>query len=841
MSFKVKKWGLAASVLPTDGYADFSAMAGNNTTGYTFSWMGKMVFCGYDNANGGAEIYLIFDPMTQAWSGPFSAPAGITKWNWHSDLSGDDRRYLQWGNEYVIAVGMAGYGGTYDNFYGIDSGFNWSVWEVPQPVGTWGWTYQMISMNFGCVGGQPARAAYQWWMTSYMSNDGGSRVVVYGPNGLIRVEAETADPTTHLPIAGSGGLPAFNCVPFDSGVEAFAKYFASYPLTATEATSGGTGTMTVSANILPIGGDAYMWMDTGSGGHWALASSPLAPVTFPYSTWSYRMAIWDCGDPLDQGDLDGVGHGASLAVTGNVTRGGGFWCSHDGNHIYVLDSTPPAGMARQPVSYGTDAIGWIGECAIRPSLRVQNVLPGSIGLAGSVVERSQHLIANGASIYKRQGQSLTLSRTLKIDVSSYPVIDPEWYWPGSTDGVVENFWQGMCADGPTSLIWGGMPDFMFGMYWVIGDPPGPYTFVPEWRGLGVTANEALDSIDPTFTHTLGLSNTIGDTVADVEAMPADFVGSPAGQIIGMPDFPGGPVVVYFANAKPQSEQPSWKAMAWRVSADAATWTKIADWSDIGPPGLGETDWTVWSVAPIRACRALPQGGFLLGASLYFAPWSSWEYTVGSRDATFMDTGKGYVPGKPGLDGPFVREHVPEYWACEVDSSGRSLYGPDALLLYDHTGAFVTHLNTADVYPPDGRQILVTREAIPRVIFKVYREGTYSDFAEGWGAYHRYAEDGEVATPLYACYDLMTAKGTIVPGLGRFRGFLDMYDLGPSISTTWRWTMPNSLYDPTHPNYWWGGDGFRCQLRPGLGGMGVTPLSGRGGSSRGGVRGVGSRA
>jgi len=173
--------------------------------------------------------------------------------------------------------------------------------------------------------------------------------------------------------------------------------------------------------------------------------------------------------------------------------------------------------------------------------------------------------------------------------------------------------------------------------------------------------------------------------------------------------------------------------------------------------------------------------------------------------------------------------------------GRSLYGPDALLVYDNNGTLVECLNSPELYPPDGREIVVVPGTMPRVIFRVYRYGTYSDVAEGWGQYHGGGEH-DVQAPLYACYDL-EQKRTILPGAGVFRGFIEMYrvrDYSPK-DAEWRWeTCCPSIYDWQYPRRQWSPPGG-AYVREGLGGAGITILSPGPGQGRSGIRGVGRRA
>jgi len=128
-----------------------------------------------------------------------------------------------------------------------------------------------------------------------------------------------------------------------------------------------------------------------------------------------------------------------------------------------------------------------------------------------------------------------------------------------------------------------------------------------------------------------------------------------------------------------------------------------------------------------------------------------------------------------------------------------------------------------------------------VIFRIYRHGTYSDNAEGWGQYHGGGEF-DVQAPLYACYDL-ERRGEILPGAGDFKGFIEMYrvrDYSPK-DAEWRWeTCCSSIYDWQYPRRQWSPPGG-AYVREGLGGRGITILSPGLGQGRSGIRGVGRRA
>ncbi len=853
MSFKIKKWGCYHQAAPASVYPTYNGGSGS-LFGKGYSWHGKVLFLGYDGAS---PVSIVYDPVARSYSEMRPSPIG---WGFHSDFTGNDRLYNLWGSEYIVAGGLPGYGMAYEMFYGIDEQFSLHQWNPPAVPAGFSRSGTFQSGSFGAVGGQPARCAYQWW-----DNGPGtpqySRVVTYGPWGY-RIEAETAYPEPTLWLNYQQDLPNFGCTPcgsmlavsYDGGWPGYAgkvALFAAYPRTVTEVQNN---VVKHAAPAWPtsIPGASYTQMtDSLAGGgygqpYWVDYDAPLEPTALPWSTyWEYQALVWGAIE-LDQGDLDGISHGALTPVrNGSISRGsdGGYVGTVDDSasaaQVYRLDPVQPAGMARKPASYGGKAIGWIGSFAIRPTLRVENVMPEgySPDLYGrAVCERRDGILTTTWNTYNwRNARVLEHKAANLFDISTYPYSDPDFIWPGLLPGgVAEGFYE-CYGEGAAGFLWARMPDPNFGMWFGV---PG-VGLVERGLGMGQVTMEDLDAPIP---FALRSTDLIAGTMTVVSADPGGTIGWRR-QLLGYPEAKGGPLVAYFANGLRIQQEPYWKAVVGRVGESG--WEEIIDFSGRAP-GLGEASgkegrepWTVWSIAFIPPCRPLPQGGYLVGATLYFAPWGdNWEWDLGSRDATFRDTGHGWIPAQPGLDGPCYDEHRPVYltaldeWTCN-----RSLYGPDALLVYDHQGTFVECLNSPGLLPPDGREILVTRETVPRLIFRVYRQGTYSDYAEAWGAYHRIAADGEIHVPLYACYDLFGTDGSIKPGAGPFRGFLDMYDVPPD-GSAWRWTVPPSLYVPTEPRGAWLPAG-RAEMRWGRGGLSVTPLSPGPARTRSGVRGSGS--
>ena len=866
MSFKVKRWGSLGQIRVTDYDAGAQAGAGTDQS-WVFSFGGRIVFLCY-NGSYSPSIYT-FDPATESWAGPTNASAIGPQWSWHSYTYGDDAEYQVWGNQYIVGYGMPISNWTASSkFCTIDANMNFTRHTAPAAPSGGGIYDQAVAYHAG-VGVDPAGLPARLCTWVYKKGYGDLYVQIfrYGPGGTAQLLGETAyadvawtvDPVDHQPYfsgAAAGGLvfwPVDNGCP-DATIEDKVNLFSSVPLDGTQCSPLAPIAPLVRtfAALSDVTWQLVTDRTAGNPGvvRWAPVSQDASSSASPpwSSAWSYRQLRDGIDFGLDQGDVDGVDHGAEIPPMGDVSYNAALGWYLGANATgkagvsttaYVLDPQQPTPLERRPAKLGTSAIGWIGECAIRPNLRVENVLPAGRaspqGLGGSVVERkSGKYLLTPAAIVKRSGGVLTVGSALSVDVSSYPVTSPDWTWQGSEDGRVETMGWSSFAEGPNAtMLWCGMPDYMWGMYFYTGA-----AWIKRWSGLGVLHNENLEAAAGLPTHKLENSGLVTATMSDIPPLPDNYENAPA-QLIGWPDFPGGPVVAYFGSATQQSAPPYWRAIIWRVLN--GVWTEIVDFKNIAPPGLGELDWTVWSIAPIRQCAALPLGGFLVGATLYFTDWIDYEQV--NAPTTFLDTGKGYVPGKPGYEGPLEVENAPKRYVCEPYSGGRSMYGPDALLVYDHQGNFVTHLNTEDVYPPDGRQILVTRESVPRVIYKTYWQGTYSDYAEGWGAYHAFDEDAETQTGLYVCYDLMNDERLIAPGMGRCHGFLDMYSLGAGQDSTWRWSRPNTWagYEGlTHPNLWWGPPG-RSQVRAGLGGRSITLLGSRNPSSRQGTKGVGQRA
>lgn len=860
MSFKLKKWGCSHIPVPTDHYSGYRTGTGLGISNiFVQSWAGRILYTGYDADNGLAPIFLVYRPVERTWQGPYAGPSVTTDhWGVYSNYTGDSCRYTQWGGQWCLSEGLPMGGYANDAFFGIDANFQLTEWPRPAlPDGSWSNTASRLSGGMGCYGGSPARTLYQFFSNG-LYTPGGEKIISYGPWGQL-VDAEASWDDTYY---GGGllwkappnaGVPAFGVVLLDSGLLVWNNDLCSNPNDAYNLhdhypTSDADACGSV---ILPINVDptSYLFWDgetyasfhdySTSSYYWAKTTDPTTPVTLPFTTWEYRRSISGADHDLSEGDLDGLDHGYFYQLPSRNGQGHPVWITYGDGHyvcndnprgdfgkVWVLDPHQPPGMARKPAKLGTSAIGYIGNHAIRPSLRVEDVLPEGYSAsltARGMLARSDGVLLDGSHAYKKVGGALTHTAAIRVDATSYPWTNGGFLWPGMTsNGGFSDGFYAMFAEGPTGTIWARMPDDSFGMWWFNG-----LLMVEFGQGFGVLESEDLDAAPGGTTHILRSSQRVSSSIADFGTPTANS----KRQLVSYPNTPDGHLLAYYTNALGVQQEPDWEAVVGKF--DGSIWTKLLDFKTIGSPGLGETGWTVWSLAYIRPSRSLPNGGWLVGATLYFAPWGdSWEWDVGSRDATFRGSGKGYVPAIPGNDGPCPVEHTPVYMtAIDEWTVNRSLYGPDALLVYDNLGQFVECLSDETMYPADGREILVTSENVPRIIYRVYRQGTYSDFAEGWGAYHRLDTDEEIRAPLYACYHLEDAMRRIVPGAGRFSGFLDMYDTARSAGSG-RWSIVPGLYDYLEPKGCWSPAG-RGEIRLGLGGRSLTPLRGGPGLSESG--------
>lgn len=856
MSFKVKKWGLygqvdVRDVTPT---AVGQYVSGEYTkSSRCFAWAGRVYFLGYDSTNG-KPYWWTFDPGTEQWSGPHDAPAGLNDWYWWSGNAGWDRTYYHWGSSLMFAWGMpSGYGVAFDYFYGWDADHN--LWSAPKPTGKWR-TYCFQSLP-GHRGGLPAR---YWAVTE--ADRATQRIYVQTPYNL---GVEVADASV-LYFQVLGGLRQHSGAPLGSGCT-WGVAGESWPVSA----AGGNAATNVFSSP-PLVGQQSSPVLTADIGHPKVigyGDEELVTVTLrenpPYTTTQYLAAISDLtkevagpsawewrrsrdGLPytLDQRDLDGSAHGTAVPLNTNLSDA--YYNAHLRAYVGVstpgvpqativaLDPWQPAPRQRAKKRMGTESVAWVGEYAVRGDLNLEHVLPMPTGYSPLTTgarppeERNDRYVITNKHVYRRVGNAIELVGPLKVDLTSYPYTSGNWNWPGTESGYYDGFWE--LFAGMEETLLGRMPDYMFGRFFEGND---------FMLGLGKPTENLEAAQTGAATHKLTTANAISGTSTIATRLAGGWQGLRRHLIAAR----SGDIYCYMESGLKVLAPPTWRAVAGRVSGGA--WQMLVDFNAKDSPGLGETGWTVWSVSPIPPCRPLPQGGYLVGASLYFAPWADngWEWETGTRDAYFRGTSQSWVPSLPSWDGPFRnRTNEPELYALTNPGHlDRSLYGPDALLVYDHAGVFVECLNTARVHPPDGREICVTWERVPKVIFRMYRWGTYSDDAEYLGQFHDTGGDTEIQAPLYCVYDLFGADGQIKPGMGTFRGFVGCYAMedyqtqGPS----WRWSVPGSLYYVTGfmPRDMWYPAG-PTYLRAGLGGRQVVPLVPGPARVRSGRPGPGSR-
>lgn len=680
--------------------------------------------------------------------------------------------------------------------------------------------------------------AYHRWNTGaneaiYRVTPGGAELLYSGPKVLSWMNSWGQTWFHAAPIGDY-----FQWVPLD-------RTGKIYDAPVTEATKDSPYLNASAGTVYPVHDDGYVYIvPSGGSAYYALASDPATPVTLPNS-WTRHGLREGVNIQLDDGDLDGSAHGVAVpSGLNSYNRADGIWYStgRDTSHgattinCYGLKSAQPAGRAIVAATAGVEALGWIGEYAIRRNLRLDHILPlpgGRAPAGGStrpIQERADGYLLGASEIFQRQGNQITYKRGIKIDLTSYPVNDDDWTWPGTEDGYVDGFWELFAGSQRTVL--GRMPDYMFGATGLVGED--------VMRSLGLPT-ENLTAVAPAATHRLVNTDLISGTT-----FATPIAGSLVERRRQLIACASDDRLAYCEAGVRMGAIPAWNARGGRFDWRAKTWTTLVNFDTLGPPGLGETNWTIWSVVPIQSCRALPAGGWLVGATLYFDPWdeNDWEMTPGAGESTFLDTGLPYLPALPGFSGPFQNDNHAPILLSGYDewTVNRSLYGPDAILVYDLDGTFVSHLNSTALYPPDGREIIVTGGRMPKVIFRVYRWGTYSDSAEGWGQYHRLTEDAEIQVPLYVCYDLETAEGEIAPGAGTFRGFVDMHEaaLYAATSAAWRWdTVAPLMYVWEYPKTMWAPPAT-SYVRAGLGGRSIVPLTPGPPYARGGPPGSGHR-
>lgn len=856
MSFKIKKWGYhklvdVRDLLPTASGYPYT----DGAVPMAYSWAGRILFLFYDSASSHQMCWAVYDPATDEWGDlqRITNPSAYNNvWVLHSYTFGDDRLYGTFGSHYLYATGLTQnyYTGT-PYLYGWDADFNltWASLGSPGFAVADGRAFD----NRPGLGsdGMPARLWYVW---SAWNNPPQKRAIITqslgGAAETLAVVTYGTPPELYVPTAGGstyilgapcGGPVSISVLSGDCGSPVGNAYniYADYPTTENKCSASAGQAQVMGCQS--YGGGSWLYMQLPNGTNYnAEPGAPLAEATLPFNTtWQWRRMRDGLSYALDEGDLDGSAHSVVLPSLGepSYNPGDGYYTAIGGQagltaNVYRLDPHQPAGRAVLPHTAGSAAIGWLGDYAIRPNLKVESLLPfpdkrASSGQSMPPQECADGFVLAEKEVYRRTGGALHHHKDAVIALdASFQTGSPDWWFPGDWLDASHHhgFWDIFAGDSDTII--GRMPDYMFGMLNPVGRD--------VMYGLG-KPGAWLAGDGPAFT--LSSNQTLPGT-----SFAGPLIGS--GQRRMLLSSPDGPARFYYYESTILLTQPPfWNALAGYIRK--GIFETCFNLRAVTPPDLGQTSWTVWSLTPIPPCRALPRGGYLVGATLYFAPWAkgAWELDPGTRDATFRDSGQGWVPAKPGADGPktCLDRHAPVYLVAEDEwGANRSLYGPDALLVFDEHGAFVECLNSFDLYPPDGREILVTRENPPRVIFRIYRHGTYSDYAEAWGQYHALGSNEEIQAPLYACYNLLDAQGRIGPGAGEFRGFLDMHAVGRK-GASWRWdTCAPTLYDWRYPKTVWAPPG-PARVRSGRVGVGLTPLTPGPASSRAGVRGMGQRS
>ena len=849
MSFKIKRWAQYRTVDMDDfipGIKSYQTPggAGINTRGFAIPWGGMILVLAYESDD--TPIWAVYDPETDALAaGPYTGD--VTNWAYYSATHGWDRDYQIWGNRWVFcAPHMSGYYHGADAFYGWDSSFNFSK---PDPL----------------VGGR----TNLWPSYAGPGTDG------LDPNLLCYTSGGVLDPAVVRVTLGQATVVEYSGddIYFDSisgstvfGMKKLGDYYCWHNADSDDVSDLGLYTSvpkdTNWENYLAMGYWAQSWTsldltirgltpdpdggvvsknDYGGGDYWAYVSDPLIELAgLPWaSNWRYRLA-YDGGYELDEDDLDGLDHNVGpegpqeIPPTYNQNLGWYIgltdFTSPISFTVYALNPHQPAPRESSHWNSYQSPAGWVGEYAIRDDLLLAHVLPfpdlrDPSSAAMPPQFRADGFIVGSQELFKQVGNQIIYEKDIKIDLSAYPTGDPDWWWPGSDGDHLDEMMAIFAGGGPT--IVGRMPDPQWGMLNPLGNDVA--------YGLGVPA-EQLGSEE---THILSESRRISGT--NFATPLGGSVGNMRRQLRGFSDGR----FAYFESGTRIGSPPAWNGVVGRIQGSA--WTTLVNFEELDPPNLGCDHWTVWAVDCIPRCRALPLGGWLVGATLYFGAWDwgDWENTPGSRDLTFKykdgtDTGNGWVPAKLGWIGPLeIDDHHPVYLSAYDEwTANRSLYGPDALLVYSNDGEFIECLNNSNLYPPNGREIMVVPGTVPRIIYRVYRYGTYSDCAEGWGQYHGSdLSDYEVQGPMYVCYEL-ESNGQIQPGAGAFKGFVDMSLLRDysDKGATWRWeTCCPSIYENLYPKLAWAPPSG-AYVRSGLGGRGITLLDPLGGKDHSGLRG-----
>lgn len=841
MSFKTKRWAelrrmnLAERITGVRNTQEGGAV----TRSWVLPWQGKFIICAYDTDS--VPFWCVYDPATDTLGAMNWADEYVSSWDNYSYFSGWDRRYNWWGDAFLVAQPMPNIYYMFTNvFYGWDADFNFYAPDMDVagksatvPAGALCWTGEwpsVIVYSRDEVHGYLQEIPLAGEVLTHVVDTNMSLLYTPSHDGMMMYQFHRFGDYWQWPYKDGEGNTHWVVygAPPRNGSEH--GYLAEYEQIAQHGGPAGTDSW---LKVYPLGSiDFYV----------ARESNPFEQARDAWWTkWQYRRAPEAY---LCEGDIDGIDHGVTAAppqtekgATYNAQLG--WWVGvsdSDLNNpltftVYVLDAKPPAAMTRKGRTAFVAPAAFVGELAVADDLTLRHVLPlpGSrtpILSEAPAQEKADGHILTRAEIFEKRGNAISYLRDTLVQFAGYS-FGSDWWFPGENVDHTFDGWWDVWAGGKTTIA-GRWPDPMFGGLNPLGQDAK--------YGLGIP-EEALEAEGTTPTHVVRQTGLMADTSSIAQPQT---VGS-FRQYRVMRGSYWDERFTYVEWGANMQEHPEFRAVAGRVVG--GNWETLVDWNALGSPGLGETSWTVQSVAPIPACAPLPAGGYLVGAELYFDFWDEWEWVLGGREATFRDTGQSWIPAKAGFIGPLeIEDWEPELLgAYDEWTVNRSYYGPHALLVYDAEGNFVECLNSAEVYPPDGREVTVLPGGNLRVMFRVQGGGVYSDSAEYWGAWHGPEIDGDIQAPLYAVYDLLN-EGQFVPGMGSFRGFVDMHELAEhdTKDADWRWGAVSSTY-------WWDDPKNRwlpyahCAVREAGGGTGVTLLSPAGSAAlRTGVRGRGTR-
>ncbi len=843
MSFKTKRWAQLRTVDMAEFVPGIRAYrtvgtGGINTQGWAIAFQGRVVVLAYSADD--EPIWCVYDPATHTLeAGPTVCPE-IGTWSHLSATFGWSHVPHRWRDDYLLFVPrMSYYYGASPELYGFDSPTNllipdfrlddYRVWASGSGISVHGGMANILIYR------QMQDSPYTTALTrgtlygSEIIREGGSFYfnVMWGSARFLMREFDGyyvwdhEDGTAlydHIPENVDDpylalGSWATNWTPYEPA----ARYFIPHP----------TSDVTHCYNAVETGGVLGDFF-------WATTDDPLTPTPKDWQgSWGYFQAQDGLGYEISDGDLDGRAHDmgtpipgpAGYPITYSSSLGWYFGLGSDtptSFTVWVLDPFQPAKMSKTVRRAFSAPSAFMGDYGIGDDLKLAHVLPFPDGRSPSGTntppqDRNDGFIIGSGELFARRGNQITYKRPIKMQFD-YAFTD-DWWMPGENpDHTMDYLFE--LFSGQTTIL-GLYPDPTWGGL----DPLARFAR----RGLG-TPEENLHALEPAPTHILRESQVLAGT--------RSWATTSAGKLKGCVSDPR---MTYGEHRTRLGAAPWWNALGGMNSG--GTWETIVDFKTMDMPELGQDGWTVMGLCTIPACRSLPRGGWLVEAQLYFAPWESWEWDPGARDLTFRDTGWYGVPAKFGYIGPLEIEewHPKLYTAYDEWTAGRSDYGPTALIVYDYDGAFVECLNTFDLYPPDYGNVMVLPGDPLRFMYRVKGGGTYSDSSEYWGCYQNTDTEADMQAPLFAVYEL-EKDGEIVPGAGRFCGFVDVYELGDyePREEGWRWDALAATITPMQPRLLWS-PYSAVYVKQALGGSSITIMSPGPGVGRSGVKGVGRRA